>query len=455
MSSGAILQLEAYGEQDKYITGNPQITHFKSVIKRHTHFAIESIENNFDGNYCPGERVRCKLQRSGDLIHQIYLKIQLPKLQEEQGKDDVYISWVNAIGYHIIHFIEIRIGDRVIDRQYGEWMNIWSELTTTESKKEHLYSMIGKFDNFDETKQNGPLNLYIPLSFWFCKDIGSSLPIVALQNQDVTIDIVFKDIESLWVSNNKEKAEQIIVQQSLGLQDYEIDICKRKPKIEFDSICLLVDYIFLDTNERTFFAKNTHYYLIEQIQETSYSIDTTTNFNTFELSFNHPVKELVWVIRGKQVGYCNQWDNYSDTVLPNIDGFVPEPEIDNCDKCATPLEITIQSILSNIPSSPIKNAIIRFEGVERFERRDEKYFRVVQPWKYHSASSKKNIYIYSFCDEPEKLQPTGTANFSRLDRATLQIETKSNLQESFIYIYAMNYNVLECKNGLGHLLFIN
>ena len=180
MSSGAILQLEAYGEQNKYITGNPQITHFKSVIRRHTHFAIETIENHFDGNYCPGERIRCKIQRSGDLVNQIYLKLQLPKLQKEQGEDGVYTSWINAIGYYIIDLIEIRIGDRIIDRQYGMWMNIWSELTTTNSKKDHLHSMIGKFDDFDETKQNGPLNLYIPLNFWFCKDLRSSLPLISI-----------------------------------------------------------------------------------------------------------------------------------------------------------------------------------------------------------------------------------------------------------------------------------
>ena len=188
---------------------------------------------------------------------------------------------------------------------------------------------------------------------------------------------------------------------------------------------MLVDYIFLDKNERTFFAKNTHYYLIEQLQATNYSMDITSEFNTFELSFNHPVKELVWVIQGKNVQECNQWDNYSDVVLPNI------------------------------PDPPMKNAIIRFEGVERFEKKDEKYFRVVQPWKYHSASSKKYIYVYSFCEKPEELQPTGSANFSRLDRATLQIDTKCMLQESYITIFATNYNVLECKNGLGHLLFIN
>ena len=432
MSSGAILQLEAYGEQDKYITGNPQVTHFKSVIRRHTHFAIETIENHFDGMYCPGQRVRCKLQRPGDLVNQIYLKLHLPKLQKEQGEDGVYTSWINAVGYYIIDLIEIRIGDRLIDRQYGAWMNIWSELTTQNSKKDDLYSMIGKFDDFDETKQNGPLNLYIPLTFWFCKDFGSSLPLTALQNQDVNIDIVFKDFDSLWVSNNKEKAKQLILQNTLDMCGYEETLCEKKPKIQFDSLCLLVDYIFLDKNERTFFAKNTHYYLIEQLQITENSMDITTQCNTFELPFNHPVKELVWVIQGKNVQECNQWDNYSDVILPTID-----------------------EIASNTPNTPIHTAIIRFEGVERFEKRDEKYFRVVQPWKYHSASSDKFIYIYSFCEKPEEIQPTGSANFSRLDRATLQVETKYMLQESFIYIFALNYNVLEFKNGLGHLLFIN
>ena len=135
MSTGAFLQLAASGSQDLYITGNPQITHFKSVIKRHTNFAIETIENYFDGKQEPGQKLHCKLQRIGDLVNKIYLQVDLPVLNKLQGNDNIYKSWINGIGYILIDYIEIQIGERIIDKQYGQWMNIWSELITDVSKK--------------------------------------------------------------------------------------------------------------------------------------------------------------------------------------------------------------------------------------------------------------------------------------------------------------------------------
>ena len=197
MSTGAVIQLVAYGTQDLYLTGNPQITHFKSVIRRHTNFSMENVENYFHGKLSPGQKIQCKIQRVGDLIHQMYLKLDLPKLQTIQGEDNIYTSWVNSIGYVIIDYVEIQIGERVIDRQYGQWMNIWAELSTDLSKKDSLNTMIGHHDFFTPTTQNGPLQLYVPLQFWFCKYIGSSLPLVAIQNQDIRINLQLKNFNSL------------------------------------------------------------------------------------------------------------------------------------------------------------------------------------------------------------------------------------------------------------------
>ena len=411
MSTGAVLQLAAYGTQDLYLTGNPQVTHFKSVIRRHTNFSMETVENYFDGKLAPGQKIQCKLQRIGDLVSQIYLKIDLPQLQNIQGEDNIYTSWVNAIGYIIIEYIEVQIGERVIDKQYGQWMNIWSELITDVSKKDALDTMVGKHDFFTPSTQNGPLNLHIPLQFWFCNNIGSSLPMVALQNQDVRINIQLKNFNSLWVSNDIKNAEEILPNN-----------------ITFDQATLLVDYIFLDEDERRYFAQNRHFYLIEQIQLSYQSIDVTRNENIIDLPFNHPVKELIWILQGDNVKKHNQWVNYSGDVI---------------------------SLLKEEPKPPIDNAIIRFEGLERFEIRKEEYFRVILPWKYHTSAPRNYIYTYSFATDPEKLQPTGTANFSRIDRATLHIKTSQNLGQSDISVYAINYNIFRIIGGISGILFAN
>ena len=411
MSTGAVLQIAAYGTQDQYLTGNPQITHFKAVIRRSTNFAMETVENYLDGKLAPGQKVQCKLQRIGDLIHQIYLRLELPQLQPIQGANNIYTSWVNAIGYVIIDSVEIQIGERVIDKQYGQWMNIWSELITDNSKRDALNRMVGKHDFFTSSTQNGPLQLQIPLQFWFCNNIGSALPHIALQNQDVRINIQFKNFDTLWVSNNDSCARELL-----------------QNNITFNQATLLVDYIFLDEDERRYFAQNRHFYLIEQIQITTQSIDITKNENVIELPFNHPVKELLWVIQGNDVQQQNQWTNYSGDVI---------------------------DLLKEEPKPPIKNAIIRFEGLERFEIRQEEYFRVVLPWKYHTRVPSNYIYIYSFATDPEKLQPTGTANFSRLDRATLHIQTIEDLGNSDITVYAINYNIFRIVGGISGVLFAN
>ena len=410
MSTGAVIQLVAYGTQDLYLTGNPQITHFKSVIRRHTNFSMDNVENYFHGKLSPGQKIQCKIQRVGDLIHQMYLKLDLPKLQTIQGEDNIYTSWVNSIGYVIIDYVEIQIGERVIDRQYGQWMNIWAELSTDLSKKDSLNTMIGHHDFFTPTTQNGPLQLYVPLQFWFCKYIGSSLPLVAIQNQDIRINLQLKKFNSLWVSNDMENADEIL-----------------NKDITFDQISLLVDYIFLDEDERRYFAQNKHYYLIEQIQLSTQSIDITRTENVIDLPFNHPVKELIWVIQTNEVKSKNQWTNYSGDIIT----------------------------LDEEPRPPIKEVVIRFEGVERFETRTEEYFRIVLPWKYHTSVTKNYIYIYSFANEPEKLQPTGTANFSRLDSVNLHIKTSDYLKQSDISVYAVNYNILRIINGIAGVLFTN
>lgn len=411
MSTGAVIQIAAYGTQDLYITGNPQVTHFKAVIRRHTNFAMETVENYFDGKSAPGQKLQCKLQRVGDLVHQMYLRFDLPQLQNLQGVDNIYTSWVNAIGYIIIDYIEVQIGERVIDRQYGQWMNIWSELITPALKRDALNVMVGKHDFFTSTTQNGPLKLYVPLQFWFCKNIGSSLPLVALQYQDVRINMKLKPFDLLWTSNDPDNAKEILPDE-----------------ISFDHMSLLVDYIFLDEDERRYFAQNKHFYLIEQLQLSFQSIDVTRSENVIELPFNHPVKELIWVVQGDNVKEKRQWINYSGDVI---------------------------NLLYDEPKPPIKNAILRFEGLERFEIRDEEYFRVVLPWKYHTAVPKNYIYTYSFSTEPEKLQPTGTANFSRIDRATLHLQTREGLEQSDVFVYAINYNIFRIISGISGVLFAN
>jgi len=446
---GGLMQLVAYGAQDIYLTGNPQITFFKVVYRRHTNFAIESIEQTFDGSANWGKRVTATISRNGDLIQQIYLEIILPQMNDPTGKSttDLYTKyyWVYGVGNALVEKVEIEIGGQLIDRQYGDWMNIWSELSTPPGKRAGYDVMVGNLPIDDD--QNGrlstmmPHNLFVPLQFWFNRNPGLALPLIALQYHEVKVNLELRPYTELLNF----------------APDYTNSLDCR----------LYVDYIYLDTDERRRFAQVSHEYLIEQVQftgsETILSNDTSRNI---ELRFNHPTKELIWAHVGythSQVGYTvgkNNWFNY--------DGSSPT---------------------TNDTAESFQTALLQLNGHDRFSVRKAEYFRKVQPYQahtniprvgtdylggynsnnpsYHSyigpcdTGYRQFIYTYSFAISPEEHQPSGTCNFSRIDNAVLQLTYNKNVQTSLqdgpsiLNIYALNYNVLRIMSGMGGLAFSN
>lgn len=249
------MQLVAYGAQDVYLTGNPQITYFKNVHRRHTNFSMESIEQTFNGTADFGKRISCTISRNGDLIHKMYVQVDLPN----HGA-----GYMKNVGFHLLQSVELEIGGQQIDKQLSEWMYVWNELTMKEEHKDGFANMIGE-DGATTGK------LFIPLQFWFCRNAGLCLPLIALQYHDVRINIELRESNKLTKDGN-----------SVGTT---IEKC-----------ILWVDYIYLDTDERRRFAQSSHEYLIEQVQHTGVSTVTAGKHNE-RLNFNHPVKELIWAIR--------------------------------------------------------------------------------------------------------------------------------------------------------------
>jgi len=434
---GAELQLAAYGEQDLNLTGNPQITFFVAVYKRYTNFAIENIQEVFVGNTNYGSKCYVPLGRYGDLINRMYIDIVLPSLNPNNDPSFA-ISWVNSIGHALLKKVEIEIGGNTIDEQYGMWMEIWDELTLPFDKRYGYYDMIGKHDYFNVTVQQGELHLRIPLQFWFCRNVGLSLPSIALQDSTIRLIVTFANFDELWVSstgdlsplepclqNCREHGNRNMVSKS--------STCTFKDHFAIKHASLFVDYIYLDEPERKWFVENSHFYLIEQIQRNVISIDLTSIDNVIQLNFNHPVKELIWVIRDcaflKNVrGGGNEWFNFSDR----------------------PTYYDIP------PKDPMKEAILWFEGNYRFwPPREAKYFREVQPYKRHTNVPDNFIYVYSFALKPEEHQPTGTCNFSRLDNVQLNVKIVEGLSEPEINIFAPNYNIFVIQDGLAGLKYGN
>jgi len=302
--TGGLMQLVAYGAQDVYLTGNPQITFFKVVYRRHTNFSMESIEQTFNGTADFGKKVTCTVSRNGDLIHRVYLQVTLPRV--EATVSSAFFRWVNFIGHVLIKSVEVQIGGQRIDKQYGDWLTIWNELTIPPGLKAGYDNMVGNTVALTGTGLTGTeaTTLYVPLQFWFCRNPGLALPLIALQYHEVKIELDFRQKNECYVTTSGSLSSCGV--NSNGQLDA---FCV--PSLEYAS--LFIDYIYLDTDERRRFAQTSHEYLIEQLQFTGDESTVNTNIKV-KLNLNHPVKELIWVVQRDDVvklGY-NQWNNYTD-----------------------------------------------------------------------------------------------------------------------------------------------
>ena len=419
-SGGAALQLIARGRQDIYLVGNPQITFFKQVYRRYTNFSMESQPIYFDGTANFGRRISAIIPRKGDLLHRMMLEISLP--MAVQG--DPETSWVNGIGHAIIEEVTIEIGEKEIDKQTGEWLHVWSSLTTSSSKQTAYYNMVGRQTAYTQDAQPGPIKLYIPLRFWFCNNIGMSLPLIALQTHPVRLTVKFRDLQELFYRNSL---------QSNCTQTIDA--------VSITDVTLYGDYIYLDVEERRKFASVKHEYLIEQIQFSPLnSIPSNASVANIPLNFNHPIKELIWVVKQTRMNETNEIFNYSSLQL---------------NEAGRPYDL-------------ILDALIKFDGFDRFHKRDISYFRLVQPWQYHTTVPDDFIYLYSFSINPEDSQPSGSFNASRLDSLVLTLTMNNTLnntnssmfiapieqRDTLCVVYAVNYNVLRIVAGMGACLFI-
>ena len=240
---GGLMQLVAYGAQDVYLTGNPQITFWKVTYRRHTNFAMESIEQTFNGQADFGRRVTCTISRNGDLAYRTYLQVTLPQIGQTLDDGDVYARWLDFPGEQLIQSVEVEIGGQRIDRQYGDWMHIWNQLTLSKEQERGYYKMVGNTTQLtyltdpDFANVDGPCDsdapkqvcaprnalpettLYVPLQFWYCRNPGLALPLIALQYHEVKINLDLRPIdECLWAVNNLNSAGTWCPQGYQGLQ---------------------------------------------------------------------------------------------------------------------------------------------------------------------------------------------------------------------------------------------
>jgi hypothetical protein len=612
--AGGLMQLIAYGAQDVYLTGNPKITFFKVVYKRHTNFSVEAIEQTVQGSSSFGGKINININRQGDLITKMYLKIVLDKVTLSSTYAGTSAAWVRRVGFAAIDNVEFEVGGSKIDRHYGTWLNIWYELTHSGDQERGYNKMIGDVEELTKLKEvpaagstiMDEYTLFVPLQFWFCRNPGLALPLIALQYHEAKVSVTFKEVHKL------------VIWSGATAPDFTA--------FKIKEVSLLVDFVYLDSIERKRFAQMGHEYLIEQVQHTgieSLAESTGLISTKHKLSFNHPTKELIW---GLNIGAFNgenlttntsstsskflcythddsKWSDALDYAAQNVAngmvvatyaatltgedstnanilyfdysagasvthkgitikayvsfeeedgspvtdalsaagdgtsvvkiGINAKPLYDatyNLGSYIKIIDVTIKvvvaggkvtalyqptdstkhksvSVLSHtltlehasIPISywtdaratadkaldvtviqphnfgvrldgkgnPIKTALIQLNGHERFNTREGSYFNYVQPHQHHTRTPADGINVYSFALNPEKHQPSGSANLSRIDSTQLVLGISDpyrfgksvpqlNLcSGSNLYIFGYSINVFRIMSGMGGLAYSN
>jgi hypothetical protein len=498
MTAGLIL-LSAYGKIDLYISYKPQITFFKIVYKRHTYFSMETIDQYFSSIPNLGSQVSGLLFNNADLISDMYLTITLPNLilytTNSSSASNFVIRWVDNIGLRIIKTIELEMNGRVIQKLNNDWLVLWynlfgftkyyPKLGSNKRGIDHLIGNIPELTKFDS--QKNAYVLTIPLPFWFAVSYGQALPMNSINFSEVKVNLELEALNKLIIYGPLQKItikesispftpyEYISQGSSIGIyisfdsstntlylnclvgsfvtstnsitteilsgsnsllitnskgyfvqptsNQVNTDL-KYSNTVQLSTCNLQVNYIFLENEERKRFYQTKHTYIIEQIQYYVSSNIVSYN-NSILLNFINPVIELVWYLQLQTNVNNNDYFNFTDNVINgNTIG---------------------------------KNVYIQLNGYDVFTNRSIDFTEKIQLYENHlNCKNIVGLNVYSFDLKPEVSQPSGSCNFSRIEKAFLNFTTEPLISYSntaILKIFARSYNILVITNGVPELLF--
>lgn len=397
-------------------TDAASMSFFQNSYKNHTNFAKDTRELNFKNGIKFGSTSSFRFDEDGkygDLVTNIIIAVDLPDISSYTNINGKHFGYCNGIGNAILETVSLRINGNLIDQHSSEWLNIYGDLTVKTGAKQNYYSLIQQYDDSSyniSSFQGG--RVYIPLQFWFCRNITNRnsalvLPLCNLYNSTIELSLDVRNFTDLIKSE-----DSILTGAPTGLN------------IVYGS--LFVDYVVLSESERKYFSNiPKQLNIINQLQTYKYSVSANISQYTFSLkSMHYLVSEIIFVFRSNSALNANDYFNYSN------------------------------SIISVNKNNPIKNVRLIIDGRDRLKTTPASVFTSLEPMKVHTnVPENRFIHVYSFALEPEKIeQPTGLMNFSEIQESLLHLEFNSNIPSGTLYIYALNYNILQCSQGTGWLL---
>lgn len=517
---GGLIQLVAYGVQDLYLTGDPQITFFKILYRRHTNFAVESVIQNFSESADFGQIVSCTLSRAGDLVEKVLLYVQLPAipifLNSDGSVNEIKkLAWVHSLGNSMIKEISVDIGGKLIDRQYGEWLYIWSQVTNRQDLG--LAKMVGDVPTLTEfSNGKSGYELYIPLAFWFCRNTGMSLPLIALASSDVKINIMFRQFNEcirIGPTNSMEVLEDVV---PFNPGDYIQQIINGQIIygyfLNYDYLSKKIYYIKIQNQN----ASNTSFQALQEPTTSTGIINNITYqnnipyriYNSITGTYCTPTPNTVEMIEDISLPFTPKFVNsflyvnyvYLDTderlkfARSNHEYLIEQVQFNQLLNVKSPnvkQNLTINhpckahywivqldslvgsgtiNDLYNYSTSPVRYPDGRYYGVNllntanlslngraRFSTRDYRYFNYAQPYQTHYRGPELGINEYAFSLNPEDHQPSASCNMSKIDFINMNMNlnnTVSTQNTCRIRTYTINYNVLRIFFNLGGLAFV-
>ena len=410
MPSGLVV-IAAYNKEDSFIIGNPSMSHFRSVYKHHSPFVSEYRQIQFESRVSFGQTtISLDIPKDGDLLRKMWLKINIPDVSG--------YSWTNNLGHALLKEVRLRAGETILDRQSGEWLNIWGSLSIPESKRGGYNELIGRNDAYAPGLElTGAQELYLPLEFWFCRHNAVAFPLVSLQHQKLRLELDLRALEDIVIP---------AVPCGTRLPHYEVQVQ------------LIAEFIYLDRPEARWFVERPQVYLIEQIQsDVANEFCGGSNLIRKEIAFNGLMKEIVFLTRYRQRGQQNLWFFYS-AQNPNVAGggtFLP----------GTNTEGTSDGEHGDI----VLNARFQYDSYDIVPELPARFFRVLQPYDRHTATPDDFIYMYSWALQPEEWQPSGHINMFRSTNATLIVrKTPVSVQyPTELRVYGLLYNIMKIHKG--------
>lgn len=398
MGGGAIFQLNVKGLQDKKLISNPQINFLKQEFKPFVNFSsvLNRLEPRENSGFSKNFTIRFK--NTAELLHKLYFCFSLPPLVPTSG---TFAGWTNSVGHAIIDKVEIQVAGQTIDTKYGLFMEIWDELTRQNNLDSSADKMVGKFRHIPLLQANAEIDTHytVPLPFWFCNSLVSALPLVALYFQEVTLKVTLRDFEDC------------IIYDGLTPPD----------RVEMYNVHILAENIYLEERERLILR---HSKQVQIISQTQYSLPRSVAISGYEhitLPFNHPVYEVIFVLRETESDNNNDWFNFS----------VRNP------------------VVNTQVVELLESANLITDGIDRYtEPLESNVLNTLNCRRYHTNVTDKHIYIMSFCDKPENsFQANGFLNFSAIDNANLQLKLRGTIPMSNLHVFALNWNFIKFEEG--------